>query len=245
MTPTSLIFMKHRHAEDTVRNRRARRQRRQMDRVLDVGLVRSVTSAIWNACFVLAARQRQLGGGCGPPRRAPPRKAGRRIVHCRGAKPVALGEIKCPEFGLADACSVLKHGRKHLPKIAGRACITCNTSDVAVCCSNDWRWCAVSSLSSRAFSIAMTACAAKFSTSAICSFEKGRAAERVKARTPTATPSRSIGTPSTVRKPPNRCPSFQVKSGSARTSAMWITLPSSRARPVPVSRPGSTGISLT
>jgi len=68
---------------------------------------------------------------------------------------------------------------------------------------------------------------------------------QVKARTPTATPSRSIGTPSTVRKPPDRCPSFHVKSGSARTSGMWMTLASSRARPVPVSRPGSTGISLT
>ena len=50
---------------------------------------------------------------------------------------------------------------------------------------------------------------------------------QVKARTPTATPSRSIGTPSTVRKPPDRCPSFHVKSGSARTSGMWMTLASS------------------
>ncbi len=42
--------------------------------------------------------------------------------------------------------------------------MTCSTSAVAVCCSNASRV----SVNSRAFSIAMTACAAKFSTSAIC-----------------------------------------------------------------------------
>ena len=38
--------------------------------------------------------------------------------------------------------------------------MTCSTSDVAVCCSSDCR----SSLSNRAFSMAMTAWAAKFVT---------------------------------------------------------------------------------
>ena len=42
--------------------------------------------------------------------------------------------------------------------------MTCNTSAVAVCCSNASRV----SVISRAFSIAMTACAAKFCSSAIC-----------------------------------------------------------------------------
>ena len=42
--------------------------------------------------------------------------------------------------------------------------MTFNTSEVAVCCSSD----CLSSLSSRAFSMAMTACRAKFSTSSIC-----------------------------------------------------------------------------
>ena len=42
--------------------------------------------------------------------------------------------------------------------------MTLSTSAVAVCCCNDWR----SSLSSRVFSMAMTACAAKFDTSSIC-----------------------------------------------------------------------------
>ena len=42
--------------------------------------------------------------------------------------------------------------------------MTCNTSAVAVCCSKASRV----SVKSRAFSIAMTACAAKFCSSAIC-----------------------------------------------------------------------------
>jgi hypothetical protein len=46
----------------------------------------------------------------------------------------------------------------------GELLITRNTSDVAVCCDNDSR----SSLSSRVFSMAITACAAKFVTSPIC-----------------------------------------------------------------------------
>ena len=47
--------------------------------------------------------------------------------------------------------------------------MTCSTSAVAVCCSNDSR----SSLSSRVFSMAITACAAKFRTSSICLSMKG------------------------------------------------------------------------
>jgi hypothetical protein len=47
--------------------------------------------------------------------------------------------------------------------------MTCNTSAVAVCCSNASRV----SVISRAFSIAITACAAKFCRSAICLSVKG------------------------------------------------------------------------
>ena len=53
--------------------------------------------------------------------------------------------------------------------------MTCNTSAVAVCCSSASRV----SVISRAFSIAMTACAAKFCSSAICFSENGRTSERV------------------------------------------------------------------
>ena len=52
--------------------------------------------------------------------------------------------------------------------------MTCNTSAVAVCCSNASRV----SVISRAFSIAITACAAKFSRSAICLSENGRTSWR-------------------------------------------------------------------
>ena len=48
--------------------------------------------------------------------------------------------------------------------------MTLSTSAVAVCCCSDSR----SSLSSRVFSMAMTACAAKFVTSAICLSVNGR-----------------------------------------------------------------------
>ena len=55
--------------------------------------------------------------------------------------------------------------------------MTFRTSEVAVCCSSasersSVRWC--SSLSSRVFSMAMTACAAKFLTSSICLSVNGR-----------------------------------------------------------------------
>jgi hypothetical protein len=48
--------------------------------------------------------------------------------------------------------------------------MTARISAVAVCCSKASRV----SVISRVFSIAMTACAAKFSTSAICLSENGR-----------------------------------------------------------------------
>ncbi len=54
-------------------------------------------------------------------------------------------------------------------------------------------------------------------TSSICLSVKGRGTDRVKARTPIATPSRSIGTPSTARKPPSLCASVKVYSGSTST----------------------------
>ncbi len=52
--------------------------------------------------------------------------------------------------------------------------MTCNTSAVAVCCSKASRV----SVISRAFSIAITACAAKFCSSAICLSVNGRTSWR-------------------------------------------------------------------
>src|SRR5262249_7226289 len=62
------------------------------------------------------------------------------------------------------------------------------TSALAVCCSRDSR----SSLSSRAFSIAMTACVAKFCAIAICLSVNGRTSFRTMEMTPINSPSRSI-----------------------------------------------------
>ena len=52
--------------------------------------------------------------------------------------------------------------------------MTLSTSAVAVCCCSDSR----SSLSRRVFSMAMTACAAKFVTSSICLSVNGRTSWR-------------------------------------------------------------------
>ena len=52
--------------------------------------------------------------------------------------------------------------------------MTFSTSEVAVCCSSDSR----NSLSSRAFSMAMTACAAKFVIRSICLSVNGRTSWR-------------------------------------------------------------------
>ena len=59
-------------------------------------------------------------------------------------------------------------------KLPGEALMTCNTSAVAVCCSSASRC----SVISRAFSIAITAWAAKFFNSAICLSENGRTSLR-------------------------------------------------------------------
>ena len=56
----------------------------------------------------------------------------------------------------------------------GEELMTCNTSAVAVCCSKASRV----SVISRAFSIAITACAAKFCNSAICLSVNGRTSVR-------------------------------------------------------------------
>ena len=56
----------------------------------------------------------------------------------------------------------------------GEELMTCKTWAVAVCCSNASRV----SVKSRAFSIAMTACAAKFSTSTISLLVNGRTSGR-------------------------------------------------------------------
>ena len=55
----------------------------------------------------------------------------------------------------------------------------------------------------RTFSIAIAAWSAKVAASSICFSVNGRTSVRVSVNTPTGAPSRSIGTPSMLRKPPS------------------------------------------
>jgi len=89
----------------------------------------------------------------------------------RSDKPeCALGiKVEISELGFTIRVAFARIARKTGSSSPGELLITCSTADVAVCCSSDCR----SSLSSRAFSMAMTACAAKFLTSSICLSVKG------------------------------------------------------------------------
>ena len=79
-----------------------------------------------------------------------------------------------PERGTAQAVRLFQHRVEHRREVAGRGVDDLQTSAVAVCCSKASRV----SVISRAFSIAMTACAAKFCNSAICLSENGRTSWR-------------------------------------------------------------------
>ena len=88
--------------------------------------------------------------------------------------------------------------------------MTSRISEVAVCCSRDSR----SSVSSRAFSMAMTAWAAKLVTSAICLSANGRVYWRARAIAPISSFSFSIGTAKKVRIPAISTPSTVTGSRS-------------------------------
>ena len=98
------------------------------------------------------------------------RKGGRRIVRRNEVPGLAVPAVDVSKLGVTDAGSLFQHGREHRLKIAGRAADNLSTSEVAVCCSNAsprsvvrWR----SSLSNRAFSMAMTAWAANYFANSI------------------------------------------------------------------------------
>jgi hypothetical protein len=71
---------------------------------------------------------------------------------------------------LTQAHCLVEHRVENRSESPGEELMTPKTSAVAVCCSNASRV----SVKSRAFSIAMTACAAKFCSNAICLSENGR-----------------------------------------------------------------------
>jgi len=86
----------------------------------------------------------------------------------------------------------------------GEELMTCNTSAVAVCCSKASRV----SVISRAFSMAMTACAAKFCSSAISLSENGRISCRAIAKAPAGAPSLTRATQIKVRIFPRSTPAL-------------------------------------
>src|SRR6516165_7150550 len=88
----------------------------------------------------------------------------RQIMGRDKAQHVALSAIDATKLCGADANSIVEHCANTGSRSPGELEMTLSTSDVAVCCSSDCR----SSLSNRAFSMAMTACAAKFLTNSIC-----------------------------------------------------------------------------
>src|SRR6516165_2176486 len=136
-------------------------------------------------------------------------------------------------------------GREMMPMSASQTCVadstnvlstvfrsnvdrlmTFSTSAVAVCCCRDSR----SSLNSRAFSIAMTACAAKFCTTAISLSENGRTSGRHNVKTPSQVSFLMSGTISTVRTRPSSMAIRGIgSSGTSRAvsarSAIWMTPP--------------------
>jgi len=85
-------------------------------------------------------------------------------VKCRGG---FLDDGGLEQFGVTS-------GGQSGSEIAGRRMMTCSTSAVAVCCSSA----SLCSVINRAFSIAITACAAKLCNSAICLSEKGWTSRR-------------------------------------------------------------------
>src|SRR5262249_57114200 len=85
----------------------------------------------------------------------------RHITERSRMKPVT---VKCPkgaEAGIAQPRRLFEHCVEYRARSSGELLITSNTSAAAVCCSRASRV----SVMSRAFSIAMTACAAKFCNS--------------------------------------------------------------------------------
>ena len=136
------------------------------------------------------------------------------------AESISFAEPHCAVAGAANPRSVRQHRLEHWLELTGRAADD-GTSEVAVCCSSasdNSRVRACTSSNSRTFSIAITAWSAKVLTSSICFSVNGSTVLRVKTSTPVGMPSRSIGTPRTVRTLANPDPTVSLISGSALVS---------------------------
>ncbi len=121
-------------------------------------------------------------------------------AHRRWAETFAIVGVKVAAHRLAKAHRLFEHRVEYRREASpGEELMTCNTSAVAVC----WSKASRVSVSSRAFSIAITACAAKFCNNAISLSENGRTSRRAEEIRPSSASSRRSGTNSTVRIPAN------------------------------------------
>ena len=137
----------------------------------------SISSAISSGHGRSARRRSKPGHGCmpGPGRNGSSRQIlGERSGTprcCDGTEALAVvGRQARRTRPRKAACAFSSIASNTGARSPGEELMTCNTSAVAVCCSSASRV----SVISRAFSIAITACAAKFCNSAICLSENGR-----------------------------------------------------------------------
>jgi len=96
-----------------------------------------------------------------------PKAPGRCFGHSvrdNGPEPFAVVKMQAAAGDTAEVVRFSSMASKTGTRFPGELLMTCKTSAVAVCCSKASRL----SVSRLAFSIAITACAAKFCSSAIC-----------------------------------------------------------------------------
>ena len=177
-----LIVLEHRHVEQACDRRRSEPVQRWAPDRPDRPHSRQCGPPAWSRMMRVQAASRRRIGSAGSRRRYSANAAGasRAWPQLRNASP-SRSDMTA-ELGLADAGRILQHGLEHRLQFAWRA-----GDDLAaprrsrsaapatrVRSSVRWR----SSLSSRVFSMAMTACAAKFCTSSICLSVNGRTSWR-------------------------------------------------------------------
>ena len=108
---------------------------------------------------------------------------------------------------LHEVCALSKIASNTGARLPGDELMTCKTSAVAVCCFNASRV----SVKSRAFSIAITACAAKFCNSTICLSANGRTSSAVTGAS--SAPDRvTVASGASCRKPPARMQRFSASA---------------------------------
>ena len=176
-----LVVLEHRHAQERARAAELGRcapGSRSAPRSL------GVMSTTWTVCrgsISGRARVSELGANGPRGRQYSARPAATPCIAAVWIDALPSQQEQIAEVGFADAGRVRQHGVEHRLQLARRTGDDLQHLLVAVCCSSDslrssvrWR----SSLSSRVFSIAMTACAAKFCTSSICLSVNGRTSWR-------------------------------------------------------------------